>query len=604
MRNLFPFHLGNVIKKLNQIRIAINLEYQKPFPKSRDRLLSYYSFVPRRIKIKPSGDIAGGLSRFVTSLIDFSFVRSIVAEAYSSVGGHAYDPVSLFLLQLFQWLEKFPDLKTFLSLVRDEENGKHYRLYAGISPFHIPCEADFTHLKDRLGENLYTEIAQVLVEIVRLLGLLSFKILSTDGTLFPSYSHYKGCTYFCDECKSIEFKGLIDNVRRRILYKLQDPKRLGLGREIKVRVDCPSTRFPEEIQKPKVELMALSLKIADPEQPSPYNKIFGVEEELKAHGLDVIVRKINFHSISLDQIDSFFFRCPKLPSDRDARIGVRRNPKNPDKVEKIFGYDAIFTTSIELSLGLEFPVGSLTISGNAEEGNQFIPIKEQLSRHHPHTKIDLADAKYDELHNYQYARAKGSIPLIDYNVRNEDVSLEALRLRGYDRNGWPFAPCGILCRPNGFDFSFQRATFTCQRQCVLSNESRLKEYSQSCPFFINYHGFIKHMSIQQHPRLITEIIRGTPRYQKLRSLRPASERLNSTAKDDLETLHKPRVRGLKRAAILGQLTLMTILLKRVAQFIIKVTLAVRKERIKNPYGFVIIRGPKVPKFILNLVQRE
>ena len=196
MRNLFPFHLGNVIRKLNEIRIAINLKYQKPFPKSPKRLLSHYCFIPRRIKIKPSREIAGGLARFVTSLIDFTFVRSICASAYSSVVGHAYDPVSLFLLQLFQWLEKFPDLKTFLSVLRDEEKGKHYRLYAGISPFHIPCEADFTHLKDRLGENLYREIAQVLVEIVRLLGLLSFKILSTDGTLFPSYSHYKGCTYF------------------------------------------------------------------------------------------------------------------------------------------------------------------------------------------------------------------------------------------------------------------------------------------------------------------------------------------------------------------------------------------------------------------------
>ena len=593
-----------MIRKLNEIRIAINLKYQQPFPKSRNRLLSYYCYVPRRIKINPSGEIAGGLARFVTSLIDFSFVRSICASAYASVGGHAYDPVSLFLLELFRYLEKFPDLKTFLSVVRDEEKGKHYRLYAGISSSHIPCEADFTHLKDRLGEGLYIEISQVLVEIVRLLGLLSFAILSTDGTLFPSYSHYKGCTYFCEECKSIEFKGLIDNVRRRILYKLQDPKRLALGREIKVRVDCPSTRFPEEIPKPKVELLTLSLKIADPEQPSPFSKIFGVEEELKSHGLDVIVRKINFHSVNLDQIDSFFFRCPKLPSDTEARIGVRRNPKNPDKLEKIFGYNAIITTSIELSLGLELPAGCLTISGNAEEGNQFIPLKEQLARHHPDTKIDLADAKYDELHNYQYARAMDSIPLIDYNVRNEDVSLEALKLRSYDRNGWPFAPCGVLCRPNGFDYQFQRATFTCQRQCVLSQNEKLREDSQSCPFFINYYGFIKHMSIKQYPRLITEIIRGTPRYQKLRSLRPASERLNSTAKEDLEILNKPKVRGRKRAAILGQLALISILLKRVAHFIIKVTLAVRKERIKNPHGFIIIRGPNVPKFIMNLVQRE
>ena len=43
----------------------------------------------------------------------------------------------------------------------------------------------------------------------------------------------------------------------------------------------------------------------------------------------------------------------RRPTDTEARIGVRRNPKNPEKVEKIFGYDAIITTAIELSLGLE-----------------------------------------------------------------------------------------------------------------------------------------------------------------------------------------------------------------------------------------------------------
>ena len=112
------------------------------------------------------------------------------------------------------------------------------------------------------------------------------------------------------------------------------------------------------------------------------------------------------------------------------------------------------------------------------------------------------------------------------------------------------------------------------------------------------------MSIKQHPRLITEVIRGTPRYQKVRALRPASERTNSSAKEDFEILHKPKVRGLKRAGILAQLTVIVILLKRIAKFIIKVTLRVRKERIKNPRGFVIIRGPKVPKFIINLIQRE
>jgi hypothetical protein len=112
------------------------------------------------------------------------------------------------------------------------------------------------------------------------------------------------------------------------------------------------------------------------------------------------------------------------------------------------------------------------------------------------------------------------------------------------------------------------------------------------------------MSIKQYPRLITEIIRGTPRSQKLRALRPASERINSSAKEDFETLRKPKVRGIKRAGILAQLTAIVILLQRVAHFIIKVTLAVTKERTKNANGFIVIQGPKVPKFIMNLTQRK
>jgi hypothetical protein len=605
-RNLYPFYLGNIIRKLKKIRIDINLKYDRPFPKIRERLLSFYTFKPRHIRIKPSGEIEGGLSRFVTALIDFSFVRAILAEAYSIKGGHAYDPVSLFLLELFCYLEKFPDMKNFLSVVRDWERGRHYRIYAGISYSHIPCEADFTHFKDRIGKGLYNKIFQVLVEITKLLGLITFKILSTDGTLFHSYSRYKGCTYFCEQCHSIKIEGLLENVKRRILYKIKDTKRIALGRNIKVRVECPSNRFPEDVKKPKVELMVIYLKTADPNSRSPFNRIFGVEEEMAALSLDVMLKKINFHSINLDNIDTFYFRCPKLPSDTEARIGVRRNPKNPDKLEKIFGYNAIIVTSVEPLLGIELPVACITISGNAEEGNQFIPLKEQITSHHKdaNTKIDIADAKYDELHNYQYAREMGSIPIIDYNIRNENVSIEALRQRGYDKNGWPFAPCGVLCHPNGFDYKFKRATFSCKRQCVFSNDHKLKEYSGFCPYFINYHGFIKHMSVKQYPRLITEIMRGTPRYKKIRDLRPASERLNSTAKEDLGILKKPRVRGCKRAAILAQLTVMTILLKRVAQFIIKVTLAVRKEREKGNYGYIFIPGPKVPKFIMNAIQME
>jgi len=100
--------------------------------------------------------------------------------------------------------------------------------------------------------------------------------------------------------------------------------------------------------------------------------------------------------------------------------------------------------------------------------------------------------------------------------------------------------------------------------------------------------------------------RGTYRHRKLKALRPASERTNSTAKDDSCILTKPKVRGLKNAGVLGQIAVMVVLLKRITRFIVKVTLAFRKEirDNKSPPHHIYIPGPKVPKFILNLIQRE
>jgi len=502
LRNLASFTIASIIKKLNRVRIQINSTYNRPFPKPRIFWLSDYTYYRRYIKIHPDGRIVGGLSRFVSSLIDFAFIRSIVAHKYKSLGV-AYDPVSLFVLELFRYLEKYPDMKTFVQVLRDRERGKHYRLYAGITPYHVPCEATFTNLKARLGEELYNQIFHVLVEIAELLGFLSYKIIATDGTLFPTNARYKGCTYFSPACEFIEFKGIIETVHRRILSRLANPEKLVLGKEIRIRVECPSRNFPEEVTRPKVEILSLSLEEAHPEKPSLLNQLFGLKEELHKAGLDIVLKRGVLTKIVMGdsaQTDSFFFRCPKLPSDREARIGVRRNPQNPNKKEKIFGFDVIIDTAVEVTLGIELPVACSTIAGNAEEGKYYITNREQILAYHGRTStIDLGDAKYDEHHNYAFSRSHGAIPIIDYNPRNEHLTPAALRERGYDQNGWPYAPCGILTRPNGFDFSYQRASFSCRRQCVSAKDPTIVAYARDCPYWINYHGFTKQHVCQTAP---------------------------------------------------------------------------------------------------------
>jgi hypothetical protein len=171
--------------------------------------------------------------------------------------------------------------------------------------------------------------------------------------------------------------------------------------------------------------------------------LFGINEELERQGLCIQTVRTNILNVNPDDV-SMTISCPKLPKDTDARIGVRRNPKNPDKKEKIFGYNLVLSTSVELQLKLEMPVAATNIAGNAEEGSQIIENKEQLHSHHEAgVKIDIADAKYDIIKNYHYIREKGSIPIIDYNRRNEDLSL-----RGVGSTSWrPKRP--FLINDNG-----------------------------------------------------------------------------------------------------------------------------------------------------------
>jgi hypothetical protein len=251
------------------------------------------------------------------------------------------------------------------------------------------------------------------------------------------------------------------------------------------------------------------------------------------------------------------------------------------------------------------------IAGNAQEGSQIISNDDQIdSHHHCRVNIDIADAKYDITKNYDYIRAKGSIPIIDYNRRNEDLSRQALINRGYDHNGWPFAPCGLLCRPNGFDNEHQRLTFCCFKQCLNLRAAALKTLHNHydiamCPHISNRTGFARHMYVKEYPRLINEIPRGSKRYNLIKKIRSASERANSTMKEDLKILEKPRVLNAQRADILAQVAAIVLLLRRVLGFIVKITLLFQKlQQTNDPAISKKLNPPSIPRSIANLIQME
>jgi len=66
------------------------------------------------------------------------------------------------------------------------------------------------------------------------------------------------------------------------------------------------------------------------------------------------------------------------------------------------------------------------------------------------------------------------------------------------------------------------------------------------------------MSVKDFPRLIIEVLRGNDRHHKLKAIRWAFERTNSSAKEDLCILYKPKIRGLKNAGVLAQMAVMVL----------------------------------------------
>ena len=553
------------------------------------------------------------MAKMIASLIDFSFIRSLVAECYSPYGPPCYDPPSLFLLDLFRYVDGYQNMSKFLALVRDKDRGRAYRTHAGIREDYIPCEGTFSIFRARLSEKLYNEIFHVLVDIFHQLEMITFNILAHDGTLYPTWARYKGCTYFCNQCASIKVDDVIGKIKNRILYRLNNMAEHNLGTEVRASVDCPSNRFPEDVKKPKIELFAFKLTFSDGD-PSDEQRntaiLFGVEEELNQQQLCINTIRSNVTGINLDD-DSMTICCPKLPKDIDARIGVRRDPKNPNKKEKIFGYNLVLTTSVELQLKIELPVAVTNIAGNAEEGSQIITNKQQINSHNCcDVKIDIADAKYDIINNYNYIRGSGSIPIIDYNPRNEKLSKQDLVERGYDQNGWPFALCGLLCRPNGFDKKHQRLTFCCFKQCLKLRRKALHDLQarfdiSSCPHIENKTGFAKHMYVKEHPRLVNEIPRGSKRYKEIKKIRSASERSNSTLKEDIKILDKPRVMNSSRANILAQMAGIVLLLTRAFKFIVRLTILFRKlHRTNDPDIKEKLKPPSIPKSIQCLIQLE
>jgi len=601
MHNLTEFTLKQCLRKLNSINVEINLEHQRPFPKIK--MASHYEYQFRYIRIDPLGYF--NRARFVTSLINFTFIRSIVADCYSEEGRPPYDPCSMFVLDLIALLNGIT-IKELCNTIHDRNEGYAWRLYAGISVDRIPCEADFSNFRIRIGSQRYNAIFHILVQIVKILGMITGRILSHDSTLFHTFARYRGCNYACSECESIQVRddNFINDVRYRINKLLENSCSIPLNKEMRAYAKCPRKEYlPQGVKPCSIIIIAFTIlpfnEEAFTENDRQTARLLDPEDNLGKHNLMLKVLRSHISKIDASSWPyPVYVKCPKIPADLEAKIGCRRSKYNPDKVEKIFGFKATISTNIEPELALELPIDCIGGAGSDHDSHHFFYSKEQTKEYHSFATIfDIADSGFDDESVYEYIRDHNSIPIIDYNRRREKISPEILLARGYDQNGYPFAPCECTCKSNGYSKEEKRLSCVCGKQC-LSNPQAVPKPIPDCPYLQKPLGYARHMSIVQHPRLVCEIPRGSEKWKKIRTIRSSSERTNSTTKSDLDVLDHPRVMGLERAKILAQMACIVTLLKRVMHFISKVTLDWRKYISSNDKRWwKALQLRKIPDFL-------
>jgi len=113
------------------------------------------------------------------------------------------------------------------------------------------------------------------------------------------------------------------------------------------------------------------------------------------------------------------------------------------------------------------------------------------------------------------------------------------------------------------------------------------------------------MYVKEHPRLINETPRGSKRYNLIKNICSASERANSTLKEDLKILEKPRVSSAHRANILAQMVVIVLLLKRGFAFIARTPHLFRKlQQTNDPAVKRKLTPLCIPKSIASLIQLE
>jgi hypothetical protein len=302
----------------------------------------------------------------------------------------------------------------------------------------------------------------LLVDFFRAFGLITGERLATDGQLEPTHARFKGCAYACQGCQAFPRD---EASRQDLCHQLQSRgKRLSLTCPFPEVVDTvrQATTKKGKPADPKVALLEVEYVSED---QAPCHDRHQVATLLGLPADEVPPLRLKGCHLSRDPQGVLRGSCPRVPSDLEAGVGYHIDTKDPSKNERVFGYLHQKTTDINRELGLELPLGDCTSPANANEGSQCIAHRATVALPVLPGQVQLGDTAYDVTANYHWMRDQGGIPVIAYNRRNEHLDPAALLKRGYDQHGTPYAPCGRLCRSNGYDYQANSRQYVCGLRC-------------------------------------------------------------------------------------------------------------------------------------------
>ena len=359
---------------------------------------------------------------------------------------------------------------------------------------------------------------------------------------------------------------------------------------------CYTTTF-QMAGHPLEKTVAL-LTAGKKKEPSPDGRpilqaLLGEELPI-AEGIRVQVVTNNVH---WDAAGQPTLRCSKVPADLRARLGYRRSKSDPTEAEAVFGWEVMTTVSIEPLIHREFPVGVAVGVPNTSVSERFKALQtEQVERYHSFTTLaHTGDCAFGTEPGMEQVRSNGAVPIMDYNPGREDLSPEKLLERGYDKKGWPYIAC-----PGGTQWAIPPVRYEQETESILHACLKLcpqREQESPCPFRETEFGQYLEMSIEEHPRLIIEVPRGTEPFQLLRSLRVGSERFNSQAKGD-GRLENPRLMGEHAFGVRANLSAMTVLLEKAVGFILEMT--AQLPHMSTQSASACLRGPPDGEFLKRL----